>query len=169
MRQLNPSTNLVLTVLAGLGLLGSLNLPWFAAPVVDSSPTDGPVEHAAFQVGQVFATSAKGTVSGNDALGGARMAIVALVAVLALVALAVSTPSLRRHAEDLMRLLVFAAPVVVIVAAVAHPGVTTPVHLHYGMLVSFVFVGFMANAAWHGASMREKRAAPVRPRYGSAR
>ena len=75
MRQLNPSTNLVLTILAGLGLLGSLSLPWFAAPVTDTVGTDGPIERGAFQVGQVFATSAKGTVSGSDALGSARAAL----------------------------------------------------------------------------------------------
>ncbi len=169
MRQLNPSTNLILTVLAGLGLLGSLSLPWFKAPVVDPTGTDGPVERAAFQVAQVFSTSAKGTVSGNDALGSARLAIVILVALLAVVALAVSTPAIRRQSEDFMRLLVIGAPVVVIVAAVAHPGTTAPVSLHYGMLVSFVLAAFMASAAWHGANMRAKQAAPVRPRYGSAR
>jgi hypothetical protein len=168
-RQLNPSTNLVLTVLAGLGLLASLSLPWFAAPAADPTSTDGQIERGAYQLGKVFATDAQGAVSGTDALGGARVAIVALVGALALVALAVSAPAMRRQAEDLMRLLVIAAPIVVIAAAVTHPGTTTPVNIHYGMLVSFVLVAFMASAAWHGANMRAKKAAPVRPRYGPAR
>jgi hypothetical protein len=168
-RQLSPSTNLVLAILAGVGLLGSLSLPWFAAPVTDATGTDGPIERAAFQVGQVFATSAKGTVTGTDALGGAQAAVVGLVGLIALTVLAVSTPSLRRHAEDFMRILVFAGPLVLVAAAVTHPGTATPVTLHYGTLVSFVLVALMANAAWHGANMREKKAAPVRPRYGSAR
>ncbi len=169
MRQLNPSTNLVLTILAGLGLLGSLSLNWFAAPVTDTTATDGPVERAAFQVAQVFTSGAKGTVSGHDALGGARMALIALVVLLALVALAVSTPAIRQQAENLMRVLVMATPVVVIACAATHPGTTTPVSIHSGMLVSFVLVAVMASAAWQGANMREKRAAPVRRRYGSAR
>lgn len=167
MRQANPSTNLVLAILAGLGLLGSLSLSWYAAPVTDSVDTDGPVERGAFQVSQVFAAHAKGVISGNDALGSGRMALVALVAVVALVAFAVGTPALRRPAEDLLRVVAIAAPIVVIVAAAAHPGTNTPVRLHYGMLIGFAAALLMASAAWHGATMREKRKPPVRTRYGT--
>lgn len=162
MRQLTPVTNLVLAVLAGAGLLASLGLPWFAAPVVDPVSTDGPIEQAAFQVAQVFATSAQGTVSGADALGTAQAAVVGLVAVLALVVVAVMTPASRRPAEDLLRGIVMAAPVVVLLAALAHPGVATPVRLHWGLLVSVALTALMANAAWHGANMRQLYAAPVR-------
>lgn len=168
MRQLKPSTNLVLAVLAGLGLLASLGLPWYAAPVADTTVTDGPVERFAFQVAQVFATSAKGTVTGSAGLGDARVALIAVVAVIALVAVAVGMPAIRRQSEDLMRVVAVAAPLVVIVAAVAHPGATQPVRIHYGLLVSLALVALMVNAAWHGANLREKRAAPTRPRYGKA-
>lgn len=169
MRQLKPSTNLVLTVLAGLGLLASLHLPWFKAPVVDTTPTDGPIERGAFQVGQFFAGHAKGTVSGSDALGSGRAVVVALVVLLALAVLAVSVPAIRRQSEDVMRLLAVAGPMAVLVAVVVHPGTSGPVSVHYGILVSLALVAFMASAAWHGAEMRTKRPAPVRPRYGSAR
>jgi hypothetical protein len=169
-RQLNPSTNLILSVLAGLGLLGSLSMSWFAAPVEDPTATDGPIERAAFHVSQVFATSAKGTVSGTDALGSSgRMILVALVCALALLALAVSTPSIRRQAEGAMHLLALAVPVVVIAVAVAHRGTTTPVSMHFGTLVGVALALFMASAAWQGASMREKPKPVVRPRYGSVR
>lgn len=168
MRQLNPSTNLVLAVLAGLGLLGSLTLPWFAAPVEDPTATDGPIERAAFQVGHVFDGDAAGAVSGAEALGSAQVAILGLVVLIAVVGIAVMTPAVRRQAEDLMRVVVLAAPVVVVLAAVAHPGTEAPVSLHYGLLVSVAACALMGNAAWHGASMRQKHAAPARPRYGKA-
>jgi hypothetical protein len=81
-------------------------------------------------------------------------------------ALAVGTPSFRRHAEDVMRLLVIAAPVAVLAVTIAHPGAERPVRLHYGLLVSYALLALVCNAAWHGANLREKRAAPARPRYG---
>jgi hypothetical protein len=168
-RQLNPSTNLVLAVLAGLGLLASLSLDWFAAPVIDPTPTDGPVERGAFQVSQVFATHAKGTVSGNTALGSGRMALVLLVVLVAILAAAVSVASLRRHAEDALHLAALATPVVVIALAAAHPGTSAAISIHYGLLVSLATAIFMASASWHGASMRQKHAAPTRPRYGVTR
>lgn len=168
MRQLNPSTNLVLAVVAGLGLLGSLALPWFAAPATDPVATDGPVERAAFQITQVFKADAVGTISGSEGLGDARVALFALVALVAVMVLAVGAPRIRRQSEDVMRIVVIAAPVVVIAAAIAHPGAAQPVRLHYGLLISLVLVAAMCNAAWHGASMRQKRPAPARPRYGRA-
>jgi hypothetical protein len=168
-RQLNPSTNLMLAVIAGLGLLGSLSLSWFAAPVPDPESADGPIESGAFQVSQVFATSAKGTVDGTTALGDARMALVAIVVLVALLALAVLTPSIRRQAEDVLHLVALAVPVIVVAVAIAHPGTTAPVHLHYGTLIAIALSLFMASSAWHGARMREKRKPAARPRYGATR
>jgi hypothetical protein len=170
MRQLNPSTNLILAVLAGLGVLASLTMPWYAAPAEDPTDTDGPIEQGAFQVGQVFATSAKGVVSGNDAIGpNGRLALLVVVAVVALLGVAISANVARRHAEDMLRVAAFATPVVVLAVAILHPGTQAEVRLHYGMLVGIAASLFSANAAFHGASWREKRAAPVRPRFGSAR
>jgi hypothetical protein len=160
-RQLNASTNLFLAALAGLGLLGSLSLNWFAMPATDPTSTDGPVERGAFQVGQFFATHAKGQISGTDALGGGRTLLVALVGVVALTALAVSTPALRRQAEDFLQLLALAAPVVVIGVVIAHSGTgTAPVRVHYGFLIGLAATLLMSSAAWQGARMREKRKAP---------
>jgi hypothetical protein len=168
-RQLNSSTNLLLAVIAGLGLLGSLSLNWFAAPVPSPATDDGAIEDAAFQFGHVFATHAPGMVTGSAALGVARGGLVLLVVVVAFAGLAVGTPSIRQRAEGLMRVVAIAAPIVVLVAAIAHPGVSTPVRIHYGTLVAFAVSLFMASAAWQGAAMRVKSKAPVRPRYGSAR
>jgi hypothetical protein len=167
-RQLSPSTNLVLAVLAGLGLLGSLGLPWFASPILDPVRTDGPIEKGAFQVGRFFAAGAPGTVNGSDAAGGLLAVVVGVVALMTILVLAVGTPSIRRHAEEYLRILVFVAPVVVIATAIVHTGTNVPVHVHYGLLVSLVATGLMCSAAWHGANMREKKAAPVRPRYGTS-
>lgn len=167
MRQLNPSSNLVLAVLAGLGLLGSLTLPWYATPTDDPNSTDGPVERGAYQFGQVFATSARGMIDGDDALGGARLALLGLVVLVALLGLAVSLNLARETAEDALRIVAFAVPVVLVIVAIAHTGTSASVRLHYGMLVGFAAGGLMATAAYHGASWRKKYAAPVRPRYGS--
>jgi hypothetical protein len=166
-RQLNPSTNLVIAILAGLGLLASLSVSWFAAPVTDPTVTDGPIEQGAFQVSQVFATHAKGTVSGSDALGSSATVLVAVVGLVALLALAVTVASVRKPAEDGLRLAALAAPVVLLILIVAHSGTNVPVRIHYGVLVASIASLVMASAAWQGAAMRQKHAAPVRPRYGS--
>ncbi|MEA2126901.1 MAG: hypothetical protein QOI80_3683 [Solirubrobacteraceae bacterium] len=168
MRQLSPTTNLVLAVLAGLGLLGSLSLDWFATPVTDPTGTDGPVERAAFQVSHVFGTHAKGAMTGTDALGSGRSVLIGLIAAVALIAIAVTIPSVRKTAEDALRVVALAGPVVVIVLAAMRPGTDLPVSLHYGTLVGLVAALLMASAAWQGASMRAKRAAPARPRYGTS-
>jgi hypothetical protein len=168
MRQLNPSTNLVLAVLAGIGLLASLGLPWYAPPAEDPNPTDGPVERGAWQVAQVFATSTRGTLTGADAAGDGRALLYGLVALVAVVALAISVEGLRRGAEDVMRVVALAAPAVVAFVAITHPGTEADLRLHYGMLVAFAAALAMASAAWHGASMRAKPA-PAKPRSYSMR
>lgn len=169
MRQLSPMTNLLLAVLAGIGLLGSLSLPWYAAPATDPNPTDGPVERGAYQVGQVFSTGAKGMVDGTDAVGGGQVALLIAVGVIAVLALAISANLARRHAEDLLRPVAFAVPVITVVLAILHPGTEATLRLHYGMLVGIAAAVLTTSAAYHGASMRAKKAAPVRPRYGSVR
>jgi hypothetical protein len=168
-RQLHPSTNLILAVLGGLGLLGSLTMPWFAAPVEDTTATDGPIERAAFQISHMFGTSPKGPVNGSDALGGSSMVLVVLVALIALLALAVSTPAIRRQAEDTLRVVAFALPVAVLIVSLAHSGTETPVHVHYGTFVGFAIALFTASAAYQGASMREQRKKPARPGFGTTR
>ena len=168
MRQLKPTTNLVLSVLMGAALLASLGLPWYATPTEDPNPNNGPVERGAYQIGQVFATSARGMVDGTDAAGGGRMLLFGLVALVALVALAISVDAIRRGAEDFMRVVALLAPVVVAFVAITHPGTEGDVRLHYGMLVGFLAVFAMSSAAWHGASLREKPA-PAKPRTYSMR
>jgi len=165
MRQLSPSSNLVLAVLAGLGLLGSLTTPWFAAPTEDPNITDGPIERGAYQVGHVFATSARGMVEGGDALGGARVVLLVMVVVVGTLGLAISLNVLRGSAEDLLRMVAFAIPVVVLALAITHPGTTTDVRMHYGLLIAFAAALLMASASFHGAAWRKKYAAPARPRY----
>ena len=165
MRQLTPVTNLVVSVLAGLGLLASLGLAWYAAPASDPVATDGPIERGAYQVGHVFASSAEGMVSGNDALGDSRLALVALVALIVMLAGAVAVPALRAAAEDTLRLVSLATPVVFIVIAFAHPGTSSALHLHYGLLIGFAAALLMASTAWQGATLRAKTPPPARPRY----
>lgn len=162
MRQLNASTNLLLALLGGLGLLASLTLPWYAAPAEPPNPTDGPIERGAWQVGYVFATSARGMVDGNDAIGGGRVLLVVAIGAVALLALAISLNAARQTAEDILRVAALVVPVLVVGIAIAHPGTEAALRLHYGLLVAFAAALFTASAAWHGASWRQKYQAPAR-------
>jgi hypothetical protein len=160
-RQISPVTNLILAVGAGVAMLASLSLSWFAAPTKSPTATDGPVESAAYQVQQFFSADVKGEITGTVALGDTRTVLVALVAIVALAALAVSMPAMRRPAESFMQLLALAVPLVVIGVTIAHPGTgPAPVRVHSGALVGVGLALLMASAAWHGATLREKRKAP---------
>jgi hypothetical protein len=157
-RQLDPITNLVLAVLAGLGLLGTLSMPWFAAPAASTKTTDGPIEKTAWQVGHFFGTNVDGRVSGNAAIGsGGKGIVVLVVAAIAILALSVSVPQIRKPAEDMLRVAGWAAPAAVLYLAVTHSGTTVPVHLHFGALASFVVACFVTSCAWWGGSMRTRR------------
>jgi hypothetical protein len=168
MRQITPQANLVLAVLAGLGLLATLTLPWYSAPVEDTTPTDGPVERAAFQLAHTFKTGADGMIDGQDALGDGRLVLVVLVVAIAVIGLAISANGMRRSAEDVMRVVALLTPVIVGFVAITHPGTEAPVRIHYGMLIAFLATFVMSSAAWHGASMREKPA-PTKPQTYSMR
>lgn len=168
MRQLAPASNLVLAVFAGLGLLASLTLPWFAAPSQSPNSTDGPVERGAYQVEQVFATSAKGMVDGTDALGSGQTALLVLVGVVTVLGVLIGANVMRHKVEDVLHLVALAAPIVVLAVALPHPGTDADLRIHYGLIVGLAATLLMSSAAWHGASMRAKHKAPVRPRYGSA-
>lgn len=165
MRQLSPASNLVLAVLAGLGLLASLTTPWYATAMVSPNETDGPIERAAWQVGHVFGPGDSRTVDGAVALGGAQPALLTVVAVVGALALAIALNLLRQPAEDLLRLVAFAIPPVFVILAVGHPGEDGDVNLSYGMLIGFAAALLMASASFHGASWRRKHPAPARPRY----
>ena len=162
MRQLNPSSNLILAVLAGLGLLASLSLSWYAAPAEPPNPDDGPIERGAWQVGYVFATSARGQVEGGDAIGDGRLFLVAAVVLIAILGLAISLNAGRQGAEGLLRGVALSVPVLVIGLALVHPGTDAPVRVHYGMVIALGIAALTASAAWHGASWRPKHAPPVR-------
>ena len=162
MQQLNPSTNLLLAVLAGLGVLASLTLPWYAAPAESPDLEAGPIERGAWQVGYVFATSARGMVDGEDAVGNGRTFLMVAVGVIALLALAIAFNAARQAAEDTLRVVALVLPVLVGVLAVTHPGTEGPLQLHYGMLITFAITAFAASSAWHGASWRQKHVTAAR-------
>ena len=162
MQQLNPATNLCLAVLAGLGLLASLTLPWYAAPAEAPDPTAGPVEQSGWRLGYVFATSARGMVDGEEAVGNGRTLLLAALGLIVLLGLAVAANAARQAAEDALRVVALGLPVLVAVLAITHPGTEAPLQLHYGMLVAFAVTLLTSSAAWHGASWRQKHTAPVR-------
>jgi hypothetical protein len=161
-RQLDPVSNLVLCALAAAGLLATLSLPWFADPAIDKVGTDGPVEKAAFQVSHFFGHGVH-PVSGSDAVGSNRSILFLAVAILLGLACSVTVPSLRKQAEDLLKVAALGLPVVVIGLAFTHSGTTGQVKAHYGILVSFVVACFASSCAVHGASMRTKRKQAPKP------
>jgi hypothetical protein len=156
MRQISPATNLVLAVLAGLGLLGSLSQPWYAPPVKDPNIYDGPVERTAFAVGKVFSQH-DGARTGADALGNTQGLLVGLVAVIAVLCALAAVPPLRSYVRDVLRAVAIALPLIVFYLVVDRPD---GMDIHWGVLAAFAIALFVASAAWHGSAIRVKRAAP---------
>src|SRR5688572_28240503 len=79
MRQLTPLTNLMLACLCAVGLVGSLELPWYSLVDPASGPSaqavedgQGPMESFVGQVSRTF-TSDGITSSGHEVLAGQRM------------------------------------------------------------------------------------------------
>lgn len=164
MRQLSPVTNLVLAVLAGLGLLASLGLPWYAAPATSSMTTDGPVERAAWQIGHFFQGDALGLVSGHEALGASQASVAVLVFAVALAAVGMAAAGTRRPAADLLRILAPLAPLMIAALGVSSAGRDAQGVVHFGFAVSVALSILLASAATHGARLRARRrpAAAVR-------
>jgi hypothetical protein len=156
MRQISPATNLVLAVLAGLGLLGSLSQPWYAPPVKDTNAYDGPVERTAFAVGKVFSHH-DGAVSGADALGNTETLLLGLVGGIAVLCILAAVPALRSHVRDVLRAVALALPLIVFYLVVSRPD---GMDIHWGVLAALAIAAFVASAAWHGSAIRVKRAAP---------
>jgi hypothetical protein len=158
-RQLSPPTNLLLACLAALGLLGTLNLPWYAPPVPDTTETDGPVERAAWAVSRVFAHHDH-QVSGNDVIGGGRTLLYVLAAAVCVLAIVAAVSALRPLIRDALRIFAIIAPVVVLYLAIDRPGDNAELTIHWGTLVALAVALFMASAAWQGSAIRERRPAP---------
>ena len=157
-RQINPFTNLLLTVLCAAGLALSIGLPWFAGKR-PAGEDDGTLEALASDIARVFA---QGGVAGTDSLGSARPVLLVLAAVTAVLAVLHLVPALRRLVRTPLRLVPLAAPVVVLVQAVDAPD---GFELRWGLLVALAVSAYMASSAFHGAELREKRPkpAPYRP------
>jgi hypothetical protein len=157
MRQLTPVSNLVLACLGALGLIGSLGLPWYAAPVKDTNVYDGPIERGAFHVSKVFAHSAA-TTSGSTAAGSAKPLLFALAALLVVLAgVGLASPGARAKVRDALRAVALVSFPVLLYLAVAHPGAAGALRIHWGLPASFAIAVFTVSAAWHGGEVRLKR------------
>ena len=168
MRQLSPPTNLLLACLAGLGLLATLSLPWYGPEHVDqqvdltrvaNGDADGPMQNFAHLVARVFSTSGT-TYSGTETLGATRTLLLILVGAVIVLSLAVLIPALRAALRDVLRAVALAAPVIVGVLAVRHPG-EGHLEARWGLFVGLAVSLIMACAAWHGSGVRVKRAVPA--------
>ena len=158
MRQLSPVSNLVLAVFAALGLVTTLDLPWFAPLVPDTTDTDGPVERFAWAVSRTFVHHS-GAVDGTRALAGSSWLVFALAGTIALLSAAMAAPVLRRALRDVLRAVALATPLLLLVVAARHPGAGAGHwRVHWGLLVALGVGCFAASAAWHGSQIRTKRA-----------
>ena len=154
MRQLTPVTNLLLACFAGLGLMASLRLPWYGAAEATPANT-GPMEAMGSRLARVFTTDTA-TTTGADALAdqrvlvlGAALGVIGLCSVMLI-------PVIRRALCDALRALAILLPIAVLAAAVHG---ANGLELRWGLIVSLATGLFMANAAWHGASVRAPRKA----------
>ena len=151
-RQLTPVTNLILACFAGLALMSSLGLPWYGAPV----PTPdglGPMEATGERLARVFTNDAA-TTTGSDALADQRVLVFgAVLAVIGLCSVML-IPVIRRALCDALRALALLLPIAVLVTAI---NAADGMELRWGLIVSVAIGLFMANASWHGASVRAPR------------
>src|SRR3954451_5593779 len=99
MRQLTPLTNLMLSCISALGLLLSLELPWYAHPAVDVP--DGRVEAVGAQIARTFTSG--DTISGSDVLGSRSTLLYIVAAVVIALSIAMLVPALREPFRDMLR------------------------------------------------------------------
>lgn len=153
MSTLSPANNRVMAVIAAVALAYVLRLPWYAPSAVDPRSTDGPVEQAAWQVARVFRGVA-GTQTGETGIPGGPALLLAAAGLVALLAVV-----LLVHANGLVGDALRISGVLPLLAVLAGT-VTRPdgFAIHYGLLVAIAVALLLANAAWHGGSVRPKAA-----------
>jgi hypothetical protein len=155
MRQLNPITNLVLSCLAAVGLVASLELPWYAtSPAAENV---GPMEAMGARLLRTF-TSDGATTTGTDALGTSRTILLVAAGAVIVLCTAMLLPALRGVLRDLTRAVAIATPMAVLATAVR---AAEGLELRWGLVVTVAVGLFMANATWHGAAARQRREAPA--------
>jgi hypothetical protein len=163
MRQLTPLTNLMLACLCAVGLVGSLELPWYAPVDPGSGPSSqairdgqGPMESFVDQFGRTFRSDQTG-VSGHDLLAGNRTVVMTLALMVIALCLGMAVPVFRSTVRDVLRAVGLVAPILVLLLAVRAPA-AEGLEFRWGLVVSVAIALFMASAAWHGSSARTPRA-----------
>ena len=163
MRQLTPITNLMLACLCAMGLLGALELPWFALVDPASGPSaqaikdgQGPMESFAGQVVRTFSSDGIAS-SGSDVLGDQRTLLMIVAAIVVVLSVAMLVPALRAALRDVLRAVGLAAPLLVLFIAIQAPG-ADGLEFRWGLVCTVAIALFMASAAWHGSSARSPRA-----------
>ncbi|HVL94282.1 MAG TPA: hypothetical protein VM266_00335 [Solirubrobacteraceae bacterium] len=159
MRQLSPLSNLLLACLSALGLVACLGLPWYgpAGPADDGKIASGPgpMEQLADHIARTFSTQ-PGAVAAGDVLGSARPLILIAAGVVIALSLAMLVPALRAPLRDALRAAGLATPL--LVAFLALERAVDGMELRWGVPAMVAVAGFMASAAWHGSTARERRA-----------
>lgn len=166
MRQFSHLTNLLLTCAFAALSVVTLGMPWYAPAERASGSGEGAMEAIGTDIVQFFSSSGA-TVAGNAHQPTALLAVAALTAFLAVLVLAGLRVSPVR---DVLRLVPFAAPVLILIKAVDHPAPGQ--ELRWGILASLVVYGLMASAALQGSQLttpkpRAKAYVPPPPPAGS--
>ena len=169
MRQLSPLTNLLLAGLSALGLVGALDLPWFAVPDPAKGPSaqavedgQGPMTDFVLRLQRTFSSNGI-TINGTDVLDGKRTLILVLAGAVIVLCTAMLVPALRNGFRDLLRAVALLSPVLVIALAVTAPA-ADGLEFRWGLVVEVALAIFTASAAWHGSTARVPRTAPTAAR-----
>jgi len=170
MHGLSPLTNIVLALLAAVGIVPVLAQPWFAAAVDSNDGFQGPVELMGEAIGRWFGSSGT-TATGAEVLATGEAVLLAVVAATVVLVLAMLVPGLRMSVRSLVRLLPFAAPVVVLVLIVSEAS-SSAVEPRWGAFAALAVATFMASSAYNAGDMPVPKPAsgghrpPTPPPYG---
>jgi hypothetical protein len=157
MRQLSPLTNLMLAVLASVGVVVTLGLPWYATDsVLPNDPATG-IESAAAAIARWF-TSDGATISGTEALQKAESGLLLVCGMTALLSMLVLAGPIRNYLRGPLKLVALSAPVIVTIHLFHQP---VGEELRWGTFVALAASLLLANAAYHGAEIRDPRPAPL--------
>lgn len=158
MRQLSPQTNIILALLAAIGVPVTLGLPWYArASVAATDDGSGGSVEAAFAAIARWFTSDGTTYTGSEALTRAETALLAVCAVAAVLVLMLLVPSLR-FVRSPARLVGFAAPAIVAVHLFLRPAGE---ELRWGTFAALAASLLLANSVYHAAEIRDRRPKPL--------
>ena len=157
-RGFSPQLNILLTFIAAIAIVPVLGLPWFGDAIDSNDGYQGQIELMGEAIARWFGQDGV-TTTGVATLGAAETALLAICGLTALLTLMMLIPAMRSSLRGVLKMLPFAAPLVVVVAIIseAHRSEIEP---RWGAFAALALTGVMASAAAQAAEMRERKTAP---------